>query len=105
MELDFTAMQESEKKHAEESKQAIFDGLQAMTKKEQERQAEINRLFAKAHEQESKRKQQEMERKIEEETAAAVEAIRAKYEKEAPAEWNESKTTKAYRKLAKSLIR
>ena len=32
-----------------------------------------------------------------------LEAIRAKYEKEAPAEWSESETRKALRKLAKSL--
>lgn len=103
MELDFKAMQEAADRKAEESKQAFNDYMAGMIEKNEALQAEINRLLAKAHEQESERKRQEMERKIEEETAAAAEAIRAKYEKEAPADWNESKETKALRELAKNL--
>lgn len=103
MELDFKAMQEAEKKHAEESKQAFNDFMQGIREKHEKEQSKFNELMLKAHEQESERKRQEMERKIEEETAAAAEAIRAKYEKEAPAEWSESETRKALRKLAKSL--
>ena len=103
MELDFKAMQEAADRHAAESEQAFKDGLRAMRERQEARGNELTRIMAKAGEQESERKRQEMERKIEEETAAATEAIRAKYAKEAPAEWNESKTEKAYRQLAKSL--
>ena len=103
MELDFNKMQEAADRHAAESEQAFKDGLRAMREKQEARDNEIARLMAKAGEQESERKRQEMERKIEEQTAAAAETIRAKYAKEAPAEWNENATDKALRQLAKSL--
>ena len=42
MELDFKAMQEAEKKHAEESKQAFNDFMQGIREKHEKEQSKFN---------------------------------------------------------------
>ena len=103
MEFDFMTMQEAEDRHAAEQGQALKDYMKAKREKKEARQAEINRLCAKVVEQENENRRQEMERKIKEETATVTEAIRAKYEREASAEWNESDEEKARRKWVRSI--
>ena len=63
----------------------------------------ITELLAKIGERQKEQKRQEYAAKVKEETDAAVEAIRAKYAKEAPAEWNESPEDKARRQLLQDL--
>lgn len=79
--------------------------LKAVREREGAERAKMNRLFDKAAKKESGQKQQEMKRKIEEENAATAEAMRVKYAKEAPAEWNESEADKALRRFVKSLAK
>lgn len=95
--LDYTALKEAAAKESEKQQQAFMDNLQTITDGMQEKHADIYRLFSKALEEEIKRKRQEAERKVEEETAAAAEAARAKYE------LTESKEIKALKQLAKML--
>ena len=63
MELDLKAMQEAADRHAAKREQAFNDSLRAMRERQEARNNEITRLMAKAGEQESERKRQEMERK------------------------------------------
>lgn len=51
----------------------------------------------------SEERRDKMEAEIEAEQAAATEAIRAKYEDEGPASWNEGTKTRAYKKLLQSM--
>ena len=102
MQLDFKAIQENVDRHNAEKAQAFNDRFQNLREKQQAHDEEINRLLAASASRESERKRQEMESKIQEEIAAASEAIREKYAKESPAEWNEGKVERALKKLAKS---
>ncbi len=74
--------------------------------KETERQAaeqDHTELFAKFTKAENDRKRKEMEAQIAKETAEATAAIKAKYAAGGRAEWNESKTDRAFRSLLKGL--
>ncbi len=103
MQIDFNAIKAAADNHAAESKQAFNDSLQAMREKREAKNDEIYQLLSKTAEKESESNRQEMEQKIQEEIAAASEAIRAKYEKETPAEWNEGKYAKALKQFVKNL--
>lgn len=103
MELNFDVLTEAAKKRREEENQAFVNRLNELTEKERKRQAEATGLFAEALAKESEQKRLEMERKVEKEAAAAAEKIRAEYEKESPAEWNESKLSKVWKQFAKDI--
>lgn len=51
----------------------------------------------------SEERRDKMEAEIEAGQAAATETIRARYEEEGPASWNESKKSRAYKRLLRSL--
>lgn len=102
--IDFEALEKGAAARKEERDKAFSDSLQEMRDEETEQREYVNGLLAKVKEKEDKRRQREMEIKINEETAAAAEAIRKKYEAETPAEWNEGETRKALRQLAKELL-
>lgn len=104
MDIDYKAAKAAEAKRAEESMKAFNDAISAQAEKERERQAQIIQLGAQEFHEESERQRRKMEREIKAETEAAAEKIRAKYEAESPAEWNESKEAKALRALAKGLF-
>lgn len=97
--IDYEAMKEAAKQHAEEEKQEFKGFLQDMNEKRAKKAEALNDLLSKTADMLDEKRRLEMERKQKEETAAAVEEIRAKYEKENPAEWNESPARAALRKM------
>lgn len=103
MELDFNAMQENVARHNAEKAQAFNNRFHEIKEKQKLHDEEINRLLTASANRERETKRQEMECRIQEETSVAAEAIRAKYEKESPADWNEGKYAKALRQFVKNL--
>lgn len=102
--IDYEAMKEAAKQHAEEEKQEFKGFLRDMNEKRAKKAEALNDLLSKTADMLDEKRRLEMERKQKEETAAAAEAIRAKYEKENPAEWNESPKRKAMKGLLKDLL-
>ena len=97
---ELEAKAEEARAKREEERKAHFAKIR---EEEEKKNAEWSALFKKAGAKISEDRKAEMERKIQEETEAAAEAIRRKYEAEFPAEWNESPKTKALKKLVKEL--
>ncbi|MBR3241899.1 MAG: hypothetical protein IKF90_04260, partial [Parasporobacterium sp.] len=65
MELDIKRIQEATAKRDAEKDKAFYNALQKNRGEHESEEAEITRLLMKMHEQESERKQLEMEKKIE----------------------------------------
>lgn len=103
-EIDLEAMQKAKEDAEKKRNDAFSDYKQRLTAQEKQRSDFIGNLFKKMQEKEDKRRQREMEMKIKEETAAAEAAIKKKYEKEGPAEWNEDESRKEFRQLARTLL-
>ena len=100
MQLDIEAIMESADRIEKEKTQAFLDDLRA-TRDAKDGMAPLMDLLG---EQISKENRQKAEREAEQEAAAAAEAVRAKYAKEAPAEWNENETDKAYRAMLRGIF-
>ncbi len=105
MELNFKEMQAAAEQHIAEQQEAFMDAMQKMSAHTRKKQEAMDNLLRKAGERESERKRQEMETKIEEESEAAISAIREKYRKSSPAEWNENDVDKALKRLVATLAK
>ena len=98
--------QELQQKAAEkeaEQNEAFKKKMAALNAEEEARKKYWSDLLDKASKKIDSEKKAAMERKIQEETEAAADAIRRKYEAEFPADWNESPETKAWKSLVKEL--
>jgi hypothetical protein len=86
-----------------ESTQELRKYLKELREQKAKTETTAARLFKKLGRVISEERRERMENEIESEAQEAAEAIRAKYEKEAPAAWNEGKTNKAYKRLLNEL--
>lgn len=101
--IDFNGILNGAKQREKEQSEKFYKDMQAKAAAERERNKEIEKMFAKAHEkkQEERKKQMQEEQKAAEEKA--LKEIREKYRAESPQEWNESEKDKAYKTLLTDL--
>ena len=101
--IDLQAMRENAAKEREKTSAEFSENIRKIGESNQKKRDELQAAMLKALQAEKEQKHVEMNQEIEKEKNKTAEKIRAKYEKEAPAYWNESPIKESYRNLARSL--
>lgn len=101
--IDLQAMRENAAKEREKTSAEFSENIRKIGEVKQKKSDELQAAMLRALQTEKEQKRVEMEHKIEKEKNETAEKIRAEYEKETPAYWNESPIKESYRNLARSL--